>query len=212
MRPEAFEYVAVANTGGSFPLRSSQGSSASSSLLRLTLVSSLAVLIVLSQLWLAVQALTSPDIRSAILARPIAAFELGVALAFWIGLFYWPLSALFKRVTWRRDVEITAERVAVRDIRTLGGGVWTAPLASYTGIAHHVRTSLSGTRHELILVHPTSARSVLLMVAEHIADADVARMSRLLGLPHVPAGDLHRLRAGTDTAKIDVSLLVPAAA
>ncbi len=211
MRPEAFECVDMASSNGALPLRSSQRFSVSSSRVRLILLAGLAAAVGGPQLVLAGYALASAEIRAAILSRPVVAFELAAAMVFWIGLFALPLMALLQRLAWRRDVEITSRDVAVSDSRSFGGGAWTAPLASYTGVAHHLRTSLSGTRHEMVLEHPDSARSVLLMVTEHISEADVARMSRLLGLPPVPARELYRLRGCKDLAT-KAALLVSVAA
>lgn len=211
MRPGAFECVDVASNNGALPLRSAQWSSQSSSFVRLAGLALLAAVIVMPQLALAVYALASPEIRAAILTQPVAAFQFAAALLFWLALFGWPLKALYQRLTWHRDVEITSEQVAVRDSRTFGGGAWSAPLASYSGVTHHVRASLSGTRHELILVHPDSTKSVLLLVAEHITDAEVQRMARLVGHPTVPAGDLYRLRKKRESATNDRQLLPVAA-
>lgn len=193
MRSQVFEFVDVSSGSEGFPLRSSQGAARASSLLHLALVSALAAVVVVPQFGLAGYALSSPDIRQSIFGSPLVAFQLVVAMLFWVGLFAWPLRGLFARLTWRRSVEITRETVAVSDTRPLGDSQWTAPLSAYTGVAHHIRSSLSGTRHELVLVHPDPRRSVLLMTAEHVSDADVARMTRLLGLPQVAATELYRL-------------------
>ncbi len=201
MRPEAFERVELSSGPYALPLRSSQGAAKrSSNIVHFGLLSCLAALVVVPQLALAVHALALPDIRALILDRPLMAFELAAAMSFWIAMFAWPLRRLYYRLTWRRDVEITEQNVAVRDDRPFNGSVWSAPLASYKGVAHNVRTSLSTTRHELVLVHPDSERSVLLLIAEHISETDIARMSQLLGLPQVPAKELYRISASPATA------------
>ncbi|MEQ1653073.1 MAG: hypothetical protein ABL897_11335 [Hyphomicrobium sp.] len=203
MRPDSFERVDILSEPEVFPLRSIQGAATAPSLLHLALLSGLAAVVVLPQLGLAGYALASPDVRQLIVGQPLVAFQLAAAMLFWVGLFAWPLRALFARLTWRRSVEITRENVAVFDRRTFGGSNWTAPLHDYKGVAHHIRSSLSGTRHELVLVHPDSDRSVLLMTAEHISEADISRMTRLLGLPAVPARELYWLasRGQSDAEK-----------
>jgi hypothetical protein len=200
MRPEAFECVEVISGPASFPICSRQGSARAPSIIHLTLMASLATVIVTPQIGVAVYALQSPDIRQTILDQPLVAFQLAVAMAFWIGLFAWPLKGLFDRLTWRRGVEITQDRVNVADTRALGVSQWSAPLSSYTGVAHHVRSSLSGTRHELVLVHEDAARSVLLMAGNHISEAEIAGMTRLLRLPQVPARALYARRKNLQTA------------
>lgn len=193
MRPDSFERVDILSEPEAFPLRSRQGAATAPSLLHLALLSVLAAAVVLPQVGFAGYALSLPDVRHLIAGQPLVAVQLAAAMLFWVGLFAWPLRALFTRLTWRRSVEITRENVAVFDQRTFGGSNWTAPLHDYKGVAHHIRSSLSGTRHELVLVHPDSDRSVLLMTAEHISEADINRMTRLLGLPTVPARELYRL-------------------
>ena len=191
MRPEAFENVDVEGGAHSLPLRSLQQSSRRSGILHFGLLSTLAGIVVVPQLALAVHALTLPETRALILSQPLLALDLTAAFAFWIGLFGWPLKRLATRISWRRELEITRDEVAVNDRKAFGARTWTAPLNSYSGIAHHIRTSLSGTRHELVLVHPDQERSVLLMVSEHIPASDIARFSRLLGLPEISAKALY---------------------
>lgn len=187
MRPEAFERVELLSAAGEFPIQTSQTSKRWSEIIRLAFLAGLAGVIVLPQIALAAFTLSNDETRALILERPLMTAELTVAMAFWIGLFVWPLRRLHARVNGRRNVEISKLSVAVRDEKLLSTETWTAPLASYTGVAHQVRASLSGSRHELILVHPDRARIVLLMVSEHISDADVQRFTRLLGLPQIAA-------------------------
>ena len=187
MRPEAFERVELLSAAGEFPIQSAQTSKRWSEIIRLALLAGLAGTIVLPQIALALYTLAIPETRALILARPLMTAELTVAMAFWIALFAWPLRRLNARVNGRRNVEISRQSVSVRDEKLLKTETWSAPLASYTGISHQVRASLSGSRHELILVHPGKSRSVLLMVSEHISEADIQRFTRLLGLPHIQA-------------------------
>jgi hypothetical protein len=194
MRPEAFECVDVTSGVDGLPFLSQQSSSQSASIFKLALLSTLAAAVVLPQLGWAIEAVAHAQTRSLIMARPLLAFELGLAVCFWIALFGWPLRRLVGNLNRRRDVVITRECVAVKDAKSFSQRVWTSPLRDYQGIAHHIRTSLGTTRHELILVHPDHGRSVLLMVGEHISEADISRFTRLLGLPEIGAAELYRLR------------------
>jgi hypothetical protein len=190
MRPETFQSVVLNDGFEGFPLRSTQSAATVPSLMHLTFVAVLAAAVVLPQLGLASYAIWSPTIRQMVIEQPLVAFQLAVAMAFWIAVFAWPLRSLVARLTCRRAVEITRDSVAVDDQRAFGRQQWTAPLTAYRGITHHIRSSLSGTRHELLLVHPDAERSVLLMAADHITDAEIHRMASLLDLPEVPAGAL----------------------
>ncbi len=193
MRPESFECVTMTNGSASLPLRSVQGPVKATSLAALIFLSVVAACVIVPLLALAGYALQSAEIRQAILSQPIVSFQLLAAILLWLFLFAWPLKSLFSRLTWRRAVEITSESVAVRDTRSFGDSNWTAPLSSYKGIAHHTRSSLSGTRQELVLVHPDARRSVLLLTAEHISGSDISRITRLLALPQIAAAELYRL-------------------
>lgn len=59
-------------------------------------------------------------------------------------------------------------------------------------VAHHVRTSLSGTRHELILVHPEQEKSILLCVAPRTSQSEVDCVAALIGHKPIPPGELYR--------------------
>ena len=70
---------------------------------------------------------------------------------------------------------------------------WSEPLAQYAGVAHRVRASLSGLRHELILVHRKPSRSILLDVSQRIAAEDAARVANLLGLAEISSREAFNL-------------------
>ncbi len=198
MRPETFQRVVLANGFEAFPLRSEQSAATMPSLMHLAFVTVLAAVVVVPQLGLASYALLTPGIRQMVLEHPMVSFQLAVALVFWIALFAWPLRGLLARLTCRRAVEITHESVAVSDHGAFGGRQWTAPLSAFRGVAHHMRSSLSGTRHELVLVHPDASRSVLLMAADHITEIEINRMTRLLNLPQVAPAELYWLHTRKD--------------
>lgn len=194
MRPRLFECVELKSTADTMPMLSSQTAPRTANAIHLGLMSLLAAVIVLPQVAFVAYAISSPQLRSVIAGQPLIALQLVIALIVWISLFAIPLSGLIGRLTWRRNLEITADKVAVQDDGAFGASHWTAPLASYKGVAHHIRSSLSGNRHELVLVHPDPRHSVLLLVAENISDSDVARMSNLLRMPQIPARELYRVR------------------
>jgi hypothetical protein len=146
-----------------------------------------AALIVLPQIGLAAYALSSPDFRQALAARPVAALELTAAFAFWAGLVCWPLRKIFAALTSDRIVDIRGGEVAVIDKSLRSTRVWRMPLATYEGIAVRLRTSLSGTHHEVLLVHPDPWRSVILATAGQIGRPEALELCRILGLPLIPS-------------------------
>ena len=68
---------------------------------------------------------------------------------------------------------------------------WRLPICEYRGIAHRVRTSVSGLRHELMLVHPEPQKCVLLHTADELPQPTVDRAATLLRLPEIPAIELY---------------------
>ena len=126
-------------------------------------------------------------------ASPMALAQL--LLLPWIagGLCWLPLKAVLWRVSRSRQVMIAADRVTVRETGLTGSTTWQAPITEFRGIAHNIRSSLSGTRHELILVHPQALRSVLLHFADQLPQSVIDCYSQLLGVPEVTSRELHRL-------------------
>ncbi|MGQ0456156.1 MAG: hypothetical protein ACT4OU_03735 [Hyphomicrobium sp.] len=191
MWPEAFDRVVVSSPPGQLPIRLINENGVWSRAPGLALMAGLAALIVGPQIGIALYAVASPDLRHAVAGAPIAALELALALVVWMALVCWPLRIAISRLARRRDVEITATKVLVEDRNPLGQDAWSAPLAEFTGVAHHIRSSLSGLRHELVLVHPERGRSILLTVAEQISEREAEAMARLLRLPRVAADKLY---------------------
>lgn len=103
-----------------------------------------------------------------------------LALLAWIAVFAWPIAARAARAGRNRIITISADTIEVTDTAWLSTDSFCEPIAAYTGLAHRVRSSLSGTRHELILVHPDPARTVLLRIAAKITQAEVDETARLL--------------------------------
>ena len=58
-------------------------------------------------------------------------------------------------------------------------------MADFVGLAPFLRASLSGVRHELIMVHPDRERSVLVAMAPRLMQSDVDHAAAVLGLKEV---------------------------
>jgi hypothetical protein len=135
----------------------------------------------------------SHDLWEAVAHKPLPATILGAGLVAWLGLLLIPAKRLILDFGNRRRVKIGAERIMVDDKGLFRSSHWSAPLAEFSGIAHHVRATLSGVRHELILVHPVRDRSVLLLAADAIGQSTIEQAAHLFRLPQVPAHPLHRI-------------------
>lgn len=118
--------------------------------------------------------------------QPLAALQVGLGFIIWIALFVWPLKRAIARFGADRQVEIDAKTVRVVDRSPFGRRNWCEPLADYAGIAHNVRASLSGYRHELILVHRDPAKCVLVSTTDRLSHVTFERAKQLLQLPEVP--------------------------
>ncbi len=140
-------------------------------------------------------AVLTPGAQAVLTERPLLVAELIVGFVFWLFLLGLPLKRLVGRLATHRIIEIDGRTVSVTDHGNLRTSTWDAPLASYAGLTHHVRASLSGTRHELILVHRNRKKSILLRLADHISQSEVDRLATLLGCEEIPARELYRIRA-----------------
>ncbi len=134
------------------------------------------------------EAVSAPAARTLLAQHPALGLEILGAIAFWLYLPALPVRRLVYRMTSARTVEMDANTVTVSERGPLRTSTWSAPLASYAGLAHHLRASLSGTRHELILVHPEKNKSVLLSVGASLPQSEVDQSGRIAW----PARDLLR--------------------
>jgi hypothetical protein len=152
---------------------------------RFSLLAMLAAVVVGPQIALALEALRNTEIRAILSERPLVAAELALALAFWIGIFAWPLRKLAKTLRTKGNVTISRDVVCIERPLRSGKETWSLPLNAYEGLAHHVRSTISGTEHALVLEHADPARSISLLVAEHIDACEIQRVSVALALPQI---------------------------
>ena len=112
-----------------------------------------------------------------------------LAIAFVVAIVLIAFAFRRVRMAWGRSatVEIGHGVVAVIERRFGMAHRWAAPITDFLGIAHNVRSSLSGSRHELVLVHPDPAKHVLLGLATAMPQQHVDRAAILLGLLEIPA-------------------------
>jgi hypothetical protein len=177
------------------PLRLSQTCSQRAAMALLVLVVPAALGGTFVALAVVFQALLAPDARAIVGQHPALGVEILGAIGFVIYLLALPASRLVARLSTTRTVDIADGLVSVTEGGYFRSWTWVAPLASFTGVAHHVRASLSGTRHELILVHPRREMSVLLSVAPRTSQSEVDRVATLLGHKEIPSSELYRFKA-----------------
>lgn len=119
--------------------------------------------------------------------NPSTAIQLGLALLVGIAFVTYPLRRLVQRMRSPRLIMINDGTVSATGSRPDGKPAWSEPLSAYKGIAHHVRTTLSGAHHEIVLIHAEPSKSVVLQTAERIAQPDVDAVAALLNIAEIPA-------------------------
>lgn len=130
-------------------------------------------------------ALADQALRDAVSTRPLAFLQILTGLAFWLVLLGFPIYRLLNTLTRSRTIEVAGERVTVVD-RAFGHETsWSAPVSEFLGVAPFLRASLSGVRHELVLVHPDRARSLMIAMAPRLMQSEVDHVAAALRLPEL---------------------------
>jgi hypothetical protein len=143
---------------------------------------------------LAAEAISEPAVRERLTGAPVPVAGALVGMAIWVVMFGTPAWKGIQRLGWRRAITIANEAVTVTDKSLFGIHKWNLPLSSFAGVSHHVRTSLSGTRNELILVHKDHDRCLLIHMADEIDQYETETFAKRLGLPVLQPGILFRLQ------------------
>lgn len=177
MRAAAFETILPNGPITALPINLTQMPSRSSPLLLLALALPAALAVLAPYSLIAAYAAVDSTVLT---DRTAASIQAGFALLLWATVFCWPIVRRSRRVATRRTVSIDHGMVCVNDAGLFGNKSWVQPLAAYRGIAHHVRSSLSGTRHELLLIHPNQSYSLLLRAADKISQAEIDELGNLL--------------------------------
>ncbi|MFM9847445.1 MAG: hypothetical protein ACKVP3_09815 [Hyphomicrobiaceae bacterium] len=186
-----FDRVTPATALEELPIHLEQSTSHASVVLKaLLLVPALAAVAVPLAL-LGAHAMAEPAAFTMLADHPMEALQIGLGLVLWCALFVWPLRLVLARAGTGRVVDITVDMVRVTDRGPLRSTTWSEPLGCYRGVAHTVRSSLSGVRHEMILVHADPRRHVLLAAAPSMPQSLLTRTASLLNLPEVAARDLY---------------------
>ncbi|CFX38775.1 protein of unknown function [Candidatus Filomicrobium marinum] len=146
----------------------------------------------------------SEPIFSEVVAERPSAF-LAVLAGFGMGgiLLGLPTVRCLRRLGKRREITLTNSYVEVDDRNLWGASKWGCPLREFSGVTHHIRTNVSGVRHELILVHPVSRRCLLLRIGDQISLEDTQSLADLLGLPMLSASALFARRSPQGTSSGD---------
>lgn len=190
-----FQTIVPAAPPTALPVRIEQSSTPFSTVAQTVALAVLALLIAAPFAMLLVHLPDDPTSSGLLAEKPGSVARVALGLALWCGLLGWPAGRLLARLGRRRTVTISAGLVAVTEDGPLGRTLWSEPVDRYLGIAHHIRSSVSGNRHELILVHPDRRRSVLLAAAARITQAETDAAAFALAVVELPARALYERNA-----------------
>lgn len=140
---------------------------------------------------IAFDATTNPQALSNLIEHPGSAALLTAGIALGVMLLTFPLRAGLARLTSAGRVEMADGLVTVERQGLLGAERWSTPLATFCGVTHHIRATLSGPRHEIILLHPNPQKDVLLHLASRHPQEGADHYARLLGLPELQPRELY---------------------
>lgn len=140
------------------------------------------------------EAMSKPDAVSRALAQPFAAIQIVAGILMLSALLLVPVRRLVAGIGRAAIVEIDGNMVRVAEKAFLTARQFREPLDAYRGIAHRIRTSVSGIHHELVLVHPDARRDVIMVLDGMEPVMTPAAMIARLGLPEIMAGDIARRR------------------
>jgi hypothetical protein len=174
------------------PLRLIETCSRRTAMVMLVLAVPAVVAVGFSALMLIVEALMVPGPRAAIAQHPVLGLEVLTGIAFGAYLLGLPQKRLVERLAAARTIDIDETTVTVTEIGHFRSQTWSVPRSDFAGLTHHVRASLSGTRHELILVHPEREKSLLLSLAPRMLQSEVDRVAAMLGCKEIPPSELYR--------------------
>jgi hypothetical protein len=131
----------------------------------------------------------------ALAQRPLASIQIAAGLALWAALFVVPASRAITTLWRRRVVSIGHDTVEISDRLLTGARTCHVPLSAYSGIAHHIRASLSGLTHEIVLVHADPTLTVTIASGERVTQGMLDAAKSLLRLPEVPPRAIYERRA-----------------
>ena len=191
MATARIEVISPADVLKSLPLTIEQRTSPNSAAIAGAFIAVAAALLLAPFGVLAAHAAVDPAAVFATLRNPATALQLGIGLLFGLAFVAVPLRKLLRGTLQPRRIVVSRHTVSAGNGDAGMEAVWSEPLASYEGVAHHIRTSLSGAQHEIVLVHARASRTVVLATADRISQPQVAAMAALLNVAQVPARQLY---------------------
>ena len=160
---------------------------------------------------IAIDAVRNPQVIHTLVEHPGSTVLLVLGVVVGLALLSFPLRAGFARLGGDAMVKMADGMVTFEGRGLLNRGSWKAPLAQFCGVTHHIRATLSGARHEIVLVHSDPGKDILLHVATRHPKDDAAYYADLLGLGQLQPRTLYTRRRSPISATIPVEIQARAA-
>ena len=155
--------------------------------------------------WIALDAASNPQVIHTLAEHPGSSAMLSVGILVGLVLLTYPLRAGLAGLGGATRVQMADGMVTVVRRGLLREQRWSEPLAQFCGVTHHIRATLSGARHEIILVHQDPAKDVLVHLASRHPQDDAVYYARLLSLPELQPRELYnRRRSAPPPAPVQV--------
>lgn len=190
MSRTAFRLVTPAPALDRLPIRIEQAASASAfSRVLLFLPAVVAITALLAGV--AIAAADEPAMLDVLARRPLASVQIAAGIVLWAGLFVVPASRAIAALWRERVVTIDQGMVEISDRSLTGTRIRRSPISGYRGIAHHIRASLSGLTHEIVLVHEDPTLTLTLTSGDRVTQGQLDSVKSLLKLPEIPPGAIY---------------------
>ena len=144
--------------------------------------------------WIGLDAVSNPQVIHTLAEHPASSALLAAGILVGLVLLTYPLRAGLARLGGSARVQMADGMVTVERKGLLGRNRWSEPLAQFCGVTHHIRATLSGPRHEIILVHRDPAKDVLLQLDSRHPQEGADHYARLLSLPEMQPRELYNRR------------------
>lgn len=198
MGARAFENSQPAGPLSALPWSSRQTASRSAMFLTLGVAIPAALVAIGPLALLAAHLATDQGALAMVTHNPTSAAVALVGFAAWLLVFGVPVVQVLATIGSSRHITIADGCVTVCDHHLSRQTTWSQNVFAYHGVAHRVTTSLSSTRHELILVHPIAAHSILLVTAPKIDQAEIDAVAQVLGCREIAAPAPYQFAASGD--------------
>ena len=143
---------------------------------------------------IAADASTNPQVVHTLGANAGSTLLLVAGVALGLVLMSFPLRAGLARLGGNTTVRLADGQVSVERQGVLSPQKWSVPLNQFCGVTHHIRATLSGARHEIILVHPDPAKDVLLNLGSRHPQDGADHFAYLLGMSELQPRTLYQRR------------------